>query len=151
MAIYEYKVIPAPVKGLKARGIRSPEARFAHALATAMNTLGAEGWTYLRADTLPAEERSGLTKTRTVYHNMLVFRRELEKADKLQELSQPAAPQPTPLELAFMSPQGEAHQITYDDPVDAIEGPPATSILTVLQARRADIDDAETPAEIAAE
>lgn len=151
MAVYEYKVVPAPVKGLKARGLRSPEARFAHALATAMNALAAEGWTYLRADTLPAEERVGLTRTRTVYHNMLVFRRDVEDAERLQELSQAAAPQPTPLELAFMSPQGGARQITFDDPDAEIEGPPAASILTVLKARRDAIDDAETPADIAAE
>ena len=53
---YEYKVIPAPGKGLKAKGLKSPEARFAYALETAMNELGAEGWTYLRADILPSEE-----------------------------------------------------------------------------------------------
>ena len=76
MPRYEYKVVPAPAKGLKAKGIRSPEARFAHALASAMNELGAAGWSYLRTDTLPAEERAGLTRTRTTYHNMLVFRRD---------------------------------------------------------------------------
>jgi hypothetical protein len=47
-----------------------------------------------------------------------------------------------------MSPQGT---ITDDDPDDTIDAPPTTSILTVLQARRADIDDAETPSDIAAE
>ena len=151
MPSYEYKVVPAPVKGLKARGVRSPEARFAHALATAMNTLGAEGWSYLRADTLPAEERVGLTRTKTVYHNMLVFRREVEETDHLQDLSQAAAPQPTPLELAFMSPQGTAPQIAYDAPDEAIDAPPEASILTVLQARRADIEDAGTQGDIAAE
>lgn len=151
MAVYEYKVVPAPVKGLKARGIRSPEARFAHALATEMNRLGAEGWTYLRSDTLPAEERVGLTRTKTVYRTLLVFRREVEAEDQLQELTHPAAPQPTPLELAFMSPQGGAHQIAADDPEDEIGGPPAASILTVLQARRADLDAADPPDDIAAE
>lgn len=151
MAVYEYKVVPAPVKGLKARGVRSPEARFAHALATAMNSLGAEGWSYLRADTLPAVERVGLTKTKTVYHNMLVFRRKVEEADRLQDLAQPAAPQPTPLELAFMSPQGAAPQISCDIPDDTVETLPETSILTVLRARRDDIEDAREPGDIAAE
>jgi len=148
MAIYEYKVVPAPVKGLKARGIRSPQARFAHALASAMNDLGAEGWSYLRTDTLPAEERIGLTKVKTVYHNMLVFRREVENPVELQELEQPAAPQPTALELAFMAPQGS---LSYDAPDDVIEAAPTGSILTVLEARRSTIDDAETPTDLAAE
>ena len=28
MSIYQYRVIPAPTKGLKAKGIKGPEARF---------------------------------------------------------------------------------------------------------------------------
>ena len=151
MANFEYKVVPAPVKGLKAKGIRSPEARFAHALASAMNDLGADGWTYVRADTLPAEERVGLTKTKTVYHNMLVFRREIAEAEELQTLTQPAAPQPTPLELAFMSPQSVTHPIPYESPDDTIEAAPVTSILTVLQNRRAETDVNDTATDIAAE
>lgn len=72
---YEYKVIPAPAKGLKARGIKGPEARFAHALEQRINELAAEGWEYLRADILPSEERQGLTSTETVYRSLLVFQR----------------------------------------------------------------------------
>lgn len=75
MSQYEYKVVPAPKKGLKAKGVKSTEARFAHALETAMNALGAEGWEYQRSDTLPSEERSGLTRRVTTFQNMLVFRR----------------------------------------------------------------------------
>ena len=72
---YEYKVLPAPTKGKKAKGIKGAEAQFAHALSELMNEMGAEGWEYLRADTLPAETRSGLTGKTTVFRNMLVFRR----------------------------------------------------------------------------
>lgn len=72
---FEYKVIPAPKKGLKARGVKGGEARFAHALETVMNELGAEGWEYQRTDTLPVEERQGLTGKTTSFQNMLVFRR----------------------------------------------------------------------------
>lgn len=151
MPKYEYKVVPAPAKGLKAKGIRSPEARFAHALASVMNTLGAEGWSYLRTDTLPAEERVGLTKVKTTYHNMLVFRRELEIPQSLHDLHQPAAPHPTPLELAFLSPQGALPQISYDDPGDTGDDAPTASILTVLNARRAKMEEDEPPTDIAAE
>ncbi|WP_230426519.1 hypothetical protein [Paragemmobacter aquarius] len=42
-----------------------------------MNKMGAEGWDYLRADTLPVDERSGLTGTKTTLQNLLVFRRPL--------------------------------------------------------------------------
>ncbi len=75
MTQYEYKVVPAPKKGLKAKGAKSSEDRFANALQTAMNTLGASGWEYQRTDTLPCEERSGLTGRVTTFQNMLVFRR----------------------------------------------------------------------------
>ncbi|WP_339984311.1 hypothetical protein [Gymnodinialimonas ulvae] len=52
-------------------------ALFAHALEEAMNELGADGWQYLRADTLPQEERAGLTSKTTTYRNLLVFQREI--------------------------------------------------------------------------
>lgn len=75
MTRFEYKVVPAPTSGLKAKGVKSSEARFANALETLMNELGQDGWDYVRADTLPCEERSGLTGRVTKYQNMLVFRR----------------------------------------------------------------------------
>ena len=52
--------------------------------------MAANGWEYVRAETLPCEERSGLTGRTTVYHNVLVFRRPLEAA----EAARPAAPVP---------------------------------------------------------
>ena len=75
MQRFEYKVIPAPKRGEKARGVKSTEDRFAYALTQLMNQLGAEGWDYVRADALPCEERVGLTGTKTTFQNMLVFRR----------------------------------------------------------------------------
>lgn len=75
MQRYEYRVLPAPTRGVKAKGVRSPEDRFAHALMILMNDMGREGWEYLRADTLPCEERVGLTGRSTKFRNMLVFRR----------------------------------------------------------------------------
>lgn len=77
MQRYEYKVVPAPRRGEKARGVKTTEDRFALALSGLMNRFGAEGWDYVRADALPCEERVGLTGTKTVYQNMLVFRRAL--------------------------------------------------------------------------
>jgi len=72
---YEYRVLPAPRRAAKARTARSSEERFAMALAEVMNDLGRDGWEYVRSDTLPMDERSGLTATKTSYFNMLVFRR----------------------------------------------------------------------------
>lgn len=76
--MYEYQVIPAPRKGKKARGVKGAEARFALAMQDVLNDAGAEGWDYVRTDTLPSEERSGLTGRTTVYQNVLVFRRALD-------------------------------------------------------------------------
>lgn len=81
MPRYEYKIVPAPLQGEKARGVKTAEDRFAIALSNAINTLAREGWEYVRCDTLPTEERAGLTKRRTVYVNLLVFRREAGLAD----------------------------------------------------------------------
>ena len=78
MPRYEYTVVPAPKKPGKLKGIKGTDNRFAAELANLMNEYGAQGWEYQRADTLPCEERQGLTGRTTTYQNMLVFRRELD-------------------------------------------------------------------------
>ncbi len=75
MQHFEYKVVPAPKRGEKARGVKTTEDRFALALTQLMNQLGADGWEYVRSDALPCEERTGFTGTKTTFQNMLVFRR----------------------------------------------------------------------------
>lgn len=75
MTVWEYKVVSATRRGVKIKGAKTTEDRFAAALEEQMNTLGAQGWEYVRADTLPCDERHGLTGRTTVYHNLLVFRR----------------------------------------------------------------------------
>ncbi|MBY6090195.1 DUF4177 domain-containing protein [Maritimibacter alkaliphilus] len=96
MTRFEYKVVPAPVRGQKAKGVKTPESRFAHALEQVMNDMAAEGWEYLRAETLPSEERSGFTSTTTTYRNVLVFRRPrpADAAPFQPELLETGAPKP---------------------------------------------------------
>ena len=77
MTRYEFKVIPAPRRGEKSRDAKTTEDRFALALTNLMNQMGREGWDYVRADTLPCDERAGFTGMRTTEQNMLVFRRVL--------------------------------------------------------------------------
>jgi hypothetical protein len=108
MQRFEYKVIPAPRRGEKARGVKSTEDRFAFALTQLMNQLGAEGWDYVRADALPCEERVGLTGTKTTFQNVLVFRRILggEAEDRparlmLHDPVPAAAPRLGPAEAAL--------------------------------------------------
>jgi hypothetical protein len=85
MQHYEYKVIPAPTRGEKAKGYRTGAERFAHGLEVLMNRLGSEGWEYVRADTLPAEERTGFTGRTTVYQHLLVFRRVKSGEEEMAE------------------------------------------------------------------
>lgn len=95
---YEYSVIPAPARGEKAKGAKTPIERFSVTLAAALNDMAAEGWEYVRAEALPSEERSGLAGRTTVFHNILIFRRPVE-APIETPVAQPvvqAIPQPIP-------------------------------------------------------
>ena len=80
MPIHEYRVVPAPRRGIKVAGAKTTEDRFAQALQAVMNAMGAEGWTFVRSDTLPCEERQGLTGKATTYQTMLIFCRSVEAA-----------------------------------------------------------------------
>ena len=75
MPIYEYKVVPAPTKGKKAKGLRGADIRFAFAFEELLNDMSVDGWEYLRAETLPCDERQGLTSVTTTYRTLAVFRR----------------------------------------------------------------------------
>ena len=93
MPRYEYKVVPAPTKGLKAKNVKGAEARFSHALQELMNGLSGYGWEYQRAETLPSIERAGLTGSTTEWRNVLVFRRlrEAERERFLETVWPPVA------------------------------------------------------------
>jgi len=79
--MYEYKVIPAPLRTVKVKGLSTTAERFAHLLASTVNAEADEGWEYLRSDTLPCEERKGLTGTAKSFQSVLVFRRALGVAE----------------------------------------------------------------------
>ncbi len=85
MSNYEYRVVAAPRKGKSGKGVKGGPAKFANAITSLMNDMSAEGWDYLRADTLPCEERQGLTSKTVKYHSMLVFRRPAPTQDAAEE------------------------------------------------------------------
>jgi len=126
MPRYEYKVVPAPAKGRKAKGVKTPEARFALSVETVLNEMGAEGWEYLRAELLPSDERSGLTGSTTHWRNVLVFRRPVEGVEetfhpRLIEAPDPTAaprvPAPDPTAPSPPEPDApEARSLAPDDP-----------------------------------
>lgn len=82
--IYEYKVVPAPSKGLKSKGLKTSADRFSFALQTALNEIAADGWDFVRAETLPSEEREGLMGKTTAYQNVLVFKRPLVQTEQVE-------------------------------------------------------------------
>lgn len=101
MPRYEYKLIPAPEKSTRHKGLKGADL-FAATLEDLLNSLGAEGWQYLRAEILPEEVRSGLTSRTTTYRNLLVFRRDLPEpaaaagATPLAILNAATLPEDTP-------------------------------------------------------
>lgn len=132
---YEYKVVPAPTRGLKAKGIKTAEARFAHALETTMNDLAVEGWEYQRTDTLPSEQREGFMSKTTVYQNMLVFRRALV-SDVFEEggAPAPAETQDAALVVTNPAPLKAEPQIKAPKPVaDTPKEPPVLSKPTSVE------------------
>jgi len=78
MQRFEYKVIATPRKLKRVKGLKGPQARFAHILTETMNEYAVDGWEYVRAENLPVDEKQGLFKgTLETYQSVLVFRRVL--------------------------------------------------------------------------
>ena len=129
MPRYEYKVVPAPKKPGKIKGVKGTDHKFAAELAGLMNRYGTDGWEYQRTDTLPCEERKGLTGRVTTFQNMLIFRKNIEPevATAPVEITRatpepmlamptfrataPAAPTAPALSLKSDAPEGHAPQL----------------------------------------
>lgn len=133
MQLFEYKVVPAPKKGQRGKGVKGADARFAHALEQLMNEHAATGWEYLRTDTLPAEERSGIASRTTVYQNMLVFRRATEAAQPVSyapaveaHVVAPVVAAATSIPVADLIPDEQLDEILSDLEAAAEGSEPAT-------------------------
>jgi len=78
MAQFEYKVIPAPRRPKRAKGVKGNPARFANVLTDTLNIEAASGWEFVRSETLPMDERTGLLRGSVEnFQTVMVFRREL--------------------------------------------------------------------------
>lgn len=139
MQQHEYTVIPAPARGEKTRGARTGAERFAHALTVEINRMAAAGWEYIRAETLPCEERSGLTSRTTVYHNVLVFRRRLpslaaapepEAASRAAPAAPPAPVAESPAAVPVPAAESPAPHAELGDPGAATATATATATVT---------------------
>jgi hypothetical protein len=59
MTYYDYKVIPAPKRAKRVKGVHGTEDLFALTLTEAINEVARQGWEYVRAEHLPAEAPRG--------------------------------------------------------------------------------------------
>ena len=105
MVRFEYKAVPAPTRGTKAKGVKAVEDRFALSMTNILNEYAADGWEFVRVETLPCESRKGLTGTQVTDQPMLVFRRINQAAQQ----SSPDAGLPT-LTLAAQSAEPEVSE-----------------------------------------
>lgn len=79
MTYFDYKVVPAPRRMKKIRGVKEPEELFAMTLTEAINEHARQGWEYVRAESLTAETPGGwLRRGREETQTLLVFRRARE-------------------------------------------------------------------------
>lgn len=127
--MHEYKVVPAPQRAAKSKGLKTTADRFAHTLAERINAEAAGGWHFVRTETLPCEERSRLGSVKLSQQVVMIFARELgaTRPDAgaalaaAQGLSAPAAvPVPAPL----VAPVEEAPE----PPASAAPAPLATPV-----------------------
>ncbi|WP_296640053.1 DUF4177 domain-containing protein [Roseinatronobacter sp.] len=116
MESYEYLVVPAPRKGAKAKGLKSPADRYAHQMTLLLNDLAAEGWEYWRADTLASEERKGLMGTTSVSHELLIFRRLSAAALATQMPAQGYDPAPADPKMSDYPPAGDYPEQSRPEP-----------------------------------
>ncbi|WP_134682000.1 DUF4177 domain-containing protein [Paracoccus ravus] len=129
--VYEYTVIPAPSRGEKSKGAKTGIERFSATLAAALNEMAQDGWEYVRAETLPCEERAGLTGRTTIYHNILVFRRAVDDGEEILPIPV-AAQEPEPVEADLPADQAEP---TPDAPVRPPFSEPMRAMARPTQSR----------------
>lgn len=75
--MYEYKVVPAPIRATRAKGLKTTADRFSHALAERINAEAAGGWQFQRIETLACEDRGRLWRSKSSAQTVMIFARAL--------------------------------------------------------------------------
>lgn len=79
MTYYDYKVVPAPTRAKRVRGVKAAPELVALAMAEAINEVARQGWEYVRAENVAAEAPGGwLRRGAATEVAVLVFRRPRE-------------------------------------------------------------------------
>ena len=133
---FEYKVVPAPTKGQKARGLRRPEEKFAFSIQEIVNEMALDSWEFQRSETLPHEERTGLTGVTTTFRSVLVFRR--------PKTATQAAPVPETPQVA-LAPDLPLERIEDHTPELKDVTPETASDVDAEEAEVEDVDDLFSP------
>lgn len=125
--MHEYKVVPAPIRAPRVKGLKSTAERFAHALGEAINAEAAGGWQFQRTETLSCEERGTLGKTRTSTQSVMIFARPLgilrpDAGVALAAVQDQYAPQPA---AAWEAPPTEPEPVWEPAPPQAAPHPGA--------------------------
>lgn len=143
MADYEYKVVAAPRKARPAKGAKRHEDQFALGLAELMNKMAEDDWEYLRAESLPCEERTGLTSRVVSYQSVLIFRRRIRANQKFFEVPtekrlehHEISEDQTERDVVFASRQAGATPAPAYMPDQRAAAGSSGSILSVLRARK---------------
>jgi len=145
MAKFEYKVVAAPRKTKSFKGVRSHEDLFASVLAEVMNDLAGSDWEYLRAESLPCEEKTGLTSRVESYQSVLVFRRPIVADQQFFEVPpthqielHKVTEDKVEKDFVFSSSQKSASVTQLNsDMSDAHDGNGQAGVLAVLRSRKA--------------
>lgn len=79
MTYYDYKVVPAPRRARKVKGVSGASDLFALTLTEAINEVARQGWEYCGSETLTSEAPGGWFRRGSVEErSLLVFRRPRE-------------------------------------------------------------------------
>lgn len=79
MTVYDYRVIPAPKRMRRVKGIKTTAELFSMTLGETINAAARDGWEYVRAESLPATEEGGwFRRPVEVVETVLIFRRPRE-------------------------------------------------------------------------
>lgn len=98
MSFYDYKIVPAPKRAKKVKGVSGAADLFALTLNDAVNELARQGWEYYCSEQLSIQTPGGwLSRSRTEEHAVLVFRKPREHlSPRIVAESGHEAPAPIP-------------------------------------------------------
>jgi hypothetical protein len=108
MSYYDYKIVPAPKRAKKVKGVSGAADLFALTLNDAVNELARQGWEYYCSEQLSIQTPGGwLSRSRTEEHTVLVFRKPREHLSPriAAETGQDLQPAPRPVEAPRREPR----------------------------------------------